>query len=270
MAAAGTSREKLSKIKSWFILLGYDPARTEVPNETVSKFEMAILDPDSHPPLSPLREKMILLSYLSLGEASTYRSYWDRIKDKPWVLHENKDWKDSYRVDVRSEEWGTIVLDEAIPGILEQGFQGLMLDTLDAAAFLEETAPEKFKGVKQAMADLVKAIHEKYPQLLLVSNNGFGILNEIAPVLDGLLAEDIHWMIDFEKQKYREVPKTDREYRINLLKGTAKAYSLPVFNIDYVSQKDRRLIKKCIKKSKKLGFKPYVAEKDLSEIYRQG
>jgi len=79
LSCARTLGERLAKVREWFILLDYDPARTEVDNQAVSRFQMAILDPDAHPPLSGLKGKMILISYLSLGEASTYRFYWEAV-----------------------------------------------------------------------------------------------------------------------------------------------------------------------------------------------
>ena len=231
---------------------------------------MAILDADAHPPLEDLSDKVILIAYISVGEAENYRFYWDTIQNTPVVIRKNPNWEGNYYVDVRSKEWQDLLLKEVIPRIRQSGFKGLMLDTLDTADMLESEDPVKFAGSRQAMIDLVRKIHTQYPDLFLISNNGFPLLNDIGPSLSGTLVEDIHMMIDFESHGYKPVPYEDREYKVNILKETMERFRLPVFAIDYVASQDEELIKKCIEESKALGFKPYLAEKNLSEIYNAG
>ena len=89
----------------------------------------------------------------------------------------------------------------------------------------------------------------------------------MAPYIDGMIVEDIHMMIDFENDTYKRVPPRDQEFKVEVLKKMMKDHKLNVFNIDYVSQKDRDIIREVTRDSKALGFKPYVAEKNLSSIY---
>jgi len=262
-------QKKLIQTKRWFILLNYDPSRNEVREEEALKFDMAIFDADAHPPLESLKGKMLLIGYVSAGEAESYRFYWEKIKGAPWILGENPDWKENYRVDVRSAAWQELLLEEVIPGVMAQGFDGIMLDTLDTADYLEETFPGKYPGAKKAMAGLVRQIRRKYPGLLLISNNGFSVLEEIAPSLNGMLVEDVYRMPDFTKGGYGEVPEEDRRYKVEILNKIQKSRKLPVFNVDYTAQEDKKNIRECIQKSKALGFKPYIAEKNLSKLYRQ-
>lgn len=262
---------KLEETEKWFILLDYDPVNHPVSTETLRSFNMVVLDPDDHPPLDSLKNKKkpIRIGYMSVGEAEDYRFYWDHIKDKPWVLQENPDWEGNFFVDVRQAEWRELLIQEVIPKIMEEGFQGLFLDTLDTAEFLESESPSRYDGSLEAMASLVAEIHRTYPQLMLLSNNGFAILERIAPYLSGLIVEDINMMIDFEHDGYMPVPIQERAYKIGILKPIMHNYGLNVFNIDYAPQDEPELICKNIKKSRQLGFKPYVAQKDLSEISRQ-
>lgn len=262
--AASESVNPLTKVREWFILLGYDPSAIQVERAKLSHYDMAILDPDSHPPFSLFNPKTMRIAYLSVGEAEVYRSYWERIKDESWILGENPNWEGNYYVDIREKAWRRLILEEVIPKIVGQGFQGVMLDTLDTAEFLETEF--QYPGSYQAMIQLVRDIREKYPGLLLISNNGFSILRNIAPWLSGLLVEDIYSMPDFENGGYVRVPEADRQYKIAMLQPLMKQYGLPVFNIEYVDRRDKKLAVQCIKSSKKLGFIPYVAEKNLSEF----
>jgi len=262
--------DKLEDVEKWAIVLDYDKENHPIDKETLRSFDMVVLDPDNHPDITTLRKNhLILLAYISVGEAENYRGYWDKIMDKPWVLEENPDWEGNFFVDVREPAWRQILIEEVIPKIVEQGFQGLFLDTLDTAVYLEEKSPKKYDGSLEAMASLVGDIHQAFPKLMQLSNNGFEILEKIAPYLSGLIVEDINMMIDFENNGYKPVPSQDREYKIGILKPLMDNYGLSVFNIDYVSQADRKLIRKVKRESQRLGFNPYVAEKNLMKLYNQ-
>jgi len=256
-------------IKQWFILLDYDPSKVALAPRSVKSFDLAILDADSHPPLDIFRTQTVLLAYVSLGEAEDYRFYWDKIKDANFLAEKNPDWPGNYRVDVRDPSWQDLVLNEIIPRLKQDGFCGIFMDTLDTAAYLEEKAPEKYRGSKAAMIALVKAIHERYPEMFLVSNNGFDILENLVPFLSALVVEDIFMMPDFEKGGYIKVPEIDREFKLTVLKRIQQKYKLPVLNIEYVDSKDRRARRYCIRESRRLNFVPYAAQKDLAEIYAQ-
>ncbi len=228
---------------------------------------MAILDPDMHPPLELFPEKTLLIAYLSAGEAESYRSYWNGIKDKPWVLKENLNWKNNYFVDVRNPEWHELILSEVIPGIIQKGFRGIFLDTLDTAETLESEDSAPYAGARKAMIRLVQEIRKKYPDLLLISNNGFAILSEIAPFLDGMLAESVCSTIDFEKGTYRKNSEADRMEKTVILRELAREYALPVFVVDYVSAQDESLRRECRDSDREEGFSPYIARKERSELY---
>lgn len=263
------SVKNLRDVRDWFILLAYEP-QTTIDSDLIKKYDMAILDADAHPDLEELRDQMILIAYISVGEAEDYRFYWDNIKKHPMVIRRNPNWEGNYYVDVRHKDWQNLLLNEVIARIRKQGFKGLMLDTLDTAQFLELENPIKYAGSQKAMIELVKKIHKKYPDLFLISNNGFSLLDELGPFLSGALVEDIYMMPDFEAHGYKPVPEEDREYKVTVLKKVMERFGLPVFVIDYVPSHDEDRVKKCLVDLKALGFKPYIAEKNLSEIYNAG
>ena len=266
-ACLSFSQNKLFTAEKWFILLDYRPSLYPVTGEEIARYDMAILDPDNHPEIAGLKGRVILIAYVSIGEAENYRSYWEGVKGAEWIIGENPNWKGNYYVDVRNPGWRRLIIDEVIAGAVKKGFDGIFMDTIDTSFMLESEDPERFEGSDRAMADFVYEIHEKYPELLLISNNGFSILDKIGPYLNAMLSEDINMMVDFEGDGYRRVPAEDRAHKIATLKKLMEKYGLPVFIIDYVSQDNRALIKECIKKDRKLGFKPYVAEKSLDRIY---
>ncbi|MFC2149826.1 endo alpha-1,4 polygalactosaminidase [Candidatus Auribacterota bacterium] len=265
---AREERNPLTMVKKWFILLNYSADLRPVDWKAVSEYQMAIVDPDNFPRLGNSGRKMIMIAYVSVGEAEKYRSYWKDIKDKNWIVAENPDWKDNFYVDVRSKEWRDTILDKVIPEIVRKGFKGIMMDTIDTSDMLEYEHPEKFKGADAAMVEFIKEIHERYPDLLLISNNGFSVLDKIAPYLSGMLVEDIHMMPDFAKGGYKEVPEEEYQQRVGILLRLRSKYGLPVFVIDYVSMEDKEKARECVEKCEKLGFVPYIAQKDLNDLYK--
>jgi len=256
----------LSRVKKWFILLDYSPDRA-VTASSIGQYDMAILDPDSHPPLEGVRDKTLLIAYVSIGEAEDYRSYWNEIKDKSWVIEENPDWAGNYYVDVRDRVWQDLIVEEVVRSVKEKGFDGIMMDTIDTSRMLEDMGPKKYRGAETSMVRLVRRIRRAYPDLLLVSNNGFSVLERIAPYLDGMLAEDINMMPDFVKGGYIKVPEEVRAYRVDILEKCSGEHGLPVFNIDYAPAGDKASEKYCVSRSRELGFRPYVAETALDRIY---
>ncbi len=259
----------LLKVNQWFILLSYNPERYDVTPSMILEYEMAIFDSDHHPPLEPLKEKMILIGYVSLGEAEGYRSYWNAIKDEPWVLNENPNWKDNHYVDVRSTAWHTLLLEKVIPDIIASGFDGVELDTIDTSDFLASAFPEKYAGANEAMIELVRKIHERFPKFLLIANNGFHIMEEIGPYLSGCLVESVHQTYDFETRKFRNTPAEETTYKSRILQEIQTKFHLPIFSIEYVRSGNRKAAQKTLKRSRKLNFKTYFAQTELDQIYPQ-
>jgi len=262
------NKKSLNSINKWFILLDYNPEKYFPRADATNQYDMVILDADHYPPHQQFSSQCLRIGYISVGEAEDYRFYWNQISKRPWIISENPNWEGNYYVDVRSAEWHSLLLNHVIPKIVANGFQGLFIDTLDTVDVLEEELGNKFSGSKVSMIALIEKIRQRYPELLLISNGGFSILKQIAPYLDGILVEDIYMMVDFKNDSYMKVSKSDRKYKINKIKEALTINPLPVFNIEYISENNHKLIKKYIHKSKKLGFKPYIAEKNLNKIYK--
>jgi uncharacterized protein (TIGR01370 family) len=252
-------------VQSWFILLEYDSGRTPILPGSLDAYDMAILDPDQSPDAGLFSPKTLRIAYVSLGEAEDYRSYWPRIQGALFLGPENPEWKGNYAVDVRNPVWRDLIIGQVIPEIVERGFHGIFLDTLDTASDLESQDPVRYGGSMNAMAGFVRDIHKAYPRLLLISNNGFSILSKIAPYLSGVLAESIH--MEHAGGGYRRVSPPDRNFKTAILSDVSRAYHLPVFIVDYAAKNDSSGRAWCLESSRKRGWLPYLAEKNLSEIY---
>jgi Glycoside-hydrolase family GH114 len=109
----------------------------------LSEFDLLVLDPDARLDLARLRRlapgKQIILGYLALCELGPGRGYAAKARDAGVLLHESATWPGSFYLDIRRPEWRRMVVEEIAPAILRIGFDGLFLDTIDDAAWLETT-----------------------------------------------------------------------------------------------------------------------------------
>ena len=87
-----------------------------------------------------------MISYMSIGEAEDYRSYWkeewEKFKTSPtWLYQENKRWRGNYKVFYWMTSWKSIIYgndDSYLTSILNVGFDGVYLDIIDAYEYYEE------------------------------------------------------------------------------------------------------------------------------------
>lgn len=87
--------------------------------------------------------KRIVISYMSIGEAEDYRSYWNPAwnSNKPaWLDAENPNWAGNYKVKYWNPEWQSIIYGNDtsyLKKILNAGFDGVYLDIIDAFEYYE-------------------------------------------------------------------------------------------------------------------------------------
>jgi len=88
-----------------------------------------------------------VISYMSIGEAETYRWYWQKQWDadhdgRPdpgapsWLDKENPHWKGNYKVRYWEAGWQDIIFDY-LDTIIAQGFDGVYLDIVDAYEYYQ-------------------------------------------------------------------------------------------------------------------------------------
>jgi cysteinyl-tRNA synthetase len=100
----------------------------------------------------PSGARRLVLAYLSVGEAESYRYYWRRQWDRfadgtpdqdapPWLERENPRWPGNYKVRYWDPRWQAILFGQAdayLDGILARGYDGVYLDLVDAYLYYQE------------------------------------------------------------------------------------------------------------------------------------
>jgi uncharacterized protein (TIGR01370 family) len=231
-------------------------------------YELLLLDDRHHPPLEPLRARgQTLLGYLSIGEVEKTRPYFGAIQREGLLVEENKDWKGSYRIDMRDRRWRWRVVNQLVPGLLRMGFDGVFLDTADVAGYLESRDPVRFAGMKKAAVELVREIRKKHPRAKVVMNRGFDLLPELAGDLTAVLGESILARWDFQAKIYRRAPAREYEEAVAVLsEAVRRAPSLRVLTLDYWDPEDEEGVRALYREQRQRGFEPYVSTVLLDRI----
>ncbi|MDO8494835.1 MAG: endo alpha-1,4 polygalactosaminidase [Deltaproteobacteria bacterium] len=244
------------RLSDWMIYYGTELTAPDLRGKT-----LAILEPENISPKTlTATGKIKFVGYLSVGEINESRSYWQAIKEKPFVLKSNPDWPGAHRVDIRAAQWRQLLLETIIPEILAKGYQGLFLDTVDTAEYLEETDPQRFAGSKEAMLQFVHSIREKFPSILILPNNGFALLDGWKEIVDGVVVEDLYTRYDFASKTIGETPLAVSRDKEGHLDRFREATGKPVYNILYASPESGSITQEAIRHSRQKSYHWFVTD----------
>ncbi len=216
----------------------------------------------------------IVLAYMSIGEAETYRFYWQESWDAdgdgqpdpgapPWLDVENPDWEGNYKVHYWDPGWQSIVFSYT-DRLLSAGFDGAYLDIIDAYEYYEDQGRDT---AAQDMVDFVAAIRA-YAQ---AQDAGFYVFPQNAPrlayeipaylgSLDGIGQEDIYYGYDEDDVMTPPTVTLELEGYLDLFTGADKL----VLTVDYATTPDH--VHDAYTKSQAKGYVPFVTVRDLDQL----
>lgn len=203
------------------------------------------------------RPERKILAYLSIGEAEDYRAYWQESWDSDgdgepdktapsWLLQENSEWTGNYKVRYWHKDWQTLITNR-ITSIMQQGFDGLYLDIVDAYEFFEHDTktnewvdnkvnPETNNTYRQDMFAWVKQVaeqaHKLNPNALIVPQNATALLTDTSYVnsINAIGVEDL-----FTDDNAKQEPATTEDNLTDL--QPMLAAHKPVLVIEYADDK---------------------------------
>lgn len=212
----------------------------------------------------------LVLAYLSIGEAESYRYYWKKEwknKNPRWLDRENPDWKENYKVRYWEREWQGIIF-RYLDRIIEAGFDGVYLDIIDAYEYYEEkgreSAADDMKRFVRNIAHYARKIKGR-ENFGIFPQNGEELLADPAylKLITGIGKEDTYYGYDEENQKSPADATAGTEKYLDM---AVKAGKL-VLNVDYVT--DTKKMAKAYTRSAGRGYIEYCATRELDRLVPQ-
>ena len=262
-ACSGNAPRYFDNKERWAVYYGQ-----EAEPDSFSPFRVVVLDSAAHPDIKEVKKYAgPVLGYVSIGEVDATHD----AANAPAVLIEKNTAWNSQMVDIRQPEWQKYILETKVPGVLSQGFDGVMLDTIDSALYLENKDPTRFKGMKDAAVYLVKALRHRYPDMPIMVNRGFGIWPEIANDVTMILAESTltHMEPGVSKNARWQSDGAYQQYLEKLVEAKGYNKNLRVYTLDYWDMNDTKGVLRIYDLQRKQGFVPYVTTPDLTTIHHE-
>ncbi len=236
--------------------------------ETFLPYDVIVFDADKHPPLRELQNRgKSILGYVSVFEAVAYRSHYEDLKKAGLLIRPDGDKGREY-IDIRKREWAELLIDVIVPELVKQGFNGIMLDTLDDAVALEERQPASYAGMGQAAVQTIGAIRMHFPYLKIMLNRAFTLLPRVQMKVDMVLAEST--LADARAQHAKPVlfDEGARGHVLTMLKTAKQSVpELKIYTLDYWDMADKVGITKLYEMQRLEGFVPYVTTQDLQLVH---
>ena len=281
-AVSGTgSAHLLKSAQSW----GYQLQNLNIARAAASPFDLLVVDyatdGDHASALKPadvarLQKKSdgsrrLVIAYLSIGEAESYRSYWQKDwKHQPpaWLLGENPEWEENFAVCFWDPGWQANLCgspDAYLDRILAQGFDGIYLDKCDVGEDLkrrEKQAARSRPDLDGDMAALVERLaayaRAKRPGFVVVMQNAEPLLERPAlrSTIDAVAKEELLYGLDAPEKTNAADEISWSQERLEMMRRDGK----PVFVVEYLN--DRAKITKAATKLRDLGYVPYIADKN--------
>lgn len=161
-------------------LARYDLVNLDADADNYTAAEIASLKAQ----LGPRGGKVI--SYLNLGSCEQFRTYWASCE--PFAVGSYQGYPDEKFMDVTDPAYRALILDSVAPPLAAKGVDGFYYDNVDV--YQEAQASRLTRNgqtltpaaVKQGVADLVRELRARYPNLYLVAQNG--LYAEMSPTAD--------------------------------------------------------------------------------------
>lgn len=231
------------------------------------KAHLVVLDPESKVDLQQLKQhNRLVLGYLSLGEIHRSRDFFKRFEWAGVLLEANPNWPDARLVDVRAESWQKFVLEQRIPQLMAQGFNGIFIDTLDSVIHYQSTHLDMV-GLEGAAVDLLEQIDQRFPDLFVMVNRGVELAPAFAPYVDAVLAESFVTDWNFKTRSPRMRKANEAEGYLKVLKRVHEEHDVKLYSLDYWDMQDRKTVKQIYALQKSRGYIPYVSTIELNQIY---
>jgi cysteinyl-tRNA synthetase len=218
----------------------------------------------------------LIVAYMSIGQAARFQYYWQpewrrEANTWPeWAVEFDATWANDVWVQYWHPGWQEIILtgaDAYIDRIIDQGFDGVLLDRVDAAWYFESQGRET---AYQEMADFVTAIaahaRQRSPGFGIFTINGEDIglrfrEQGYLDVVTGVLVEDLYYGYPTDNTASPSDWTAEREAMLDQWVTQDRL----VLTVDYARFDEQ--IDEAYARSAARGYIPYVSSRSLSRLF---
>ncbi|MGF1681499.1 endo alpha-1,4 polygalactosaminidase [Photobacterium minamisatsumaniensis] len=228
----------------------------------IMSFERVVVSPSliSKKQISTLHKgDTQVFAYLSIGEFDG-QTLPETLKNKSPLVNEN--WQ-SYVMDLTAPEWQNHLQEQA-EQLMEKGFDGLFLDTLDSYTLFAKDDQSQQRQ-QQALVNILKNLNSSSRSPLLIFNRGFEVIDNLNFKPYAVVAESLYHQYDPLANSYQDVKATDTEWLSSKL-NTVKQQGIEAIVIDYLPASDRNAQQRAAQQLLDAGFTPYISDGLLYEI----
>lgn len=277
----------LARVSSW----GYQLQNLDLKAAAASPFDLLVID-YSHDgsdeealdreaterlKRGPGGQRRLVYAYISVGEAESYRYYWQshwRKSPPEWLIGANPDWKENYFVRFWDPQWQRILLgsdDSYIARIAAAGFDGIYLDRCDVYEEIAERHKKAAAERKDIEGDMVEFVG-KISSYVRSRHPGFGIIMQNAEALlahdtvrdaiDAIAKEELLFGLDTAEKRNKADDVSESRQALDLLRTDGKS----VLVVEYLDRQELRV--EATGALRALGYVPYMSRKnrDLASL----
>lgn len=247
-------------VRNW----GYQLQKVKIQDVAASSFDLMVIDYSAdgsdekaftraqveRMQSKPDGSRRIMLSYMSVGEAESYRYYWDPAwKSNPpsWLLDENPEWPENFAVRFWEPGWQRLFFGSEnayLDRIIDAGFDGVYLDKCDVFEDLIQHN-KKVAGTRQDIeGDMVEFVVRlsryakgRNPRFAIVMQNAEVLLEREAlrQAIDGVAKEELLYGLSGPEKVN---PKDEVAYSKQAL-DLAHSAGRTVFVVEYLSDREK-------------------------------
>ncbi len=273
--------QSLTSVSSW----GYQLQNISIERLKNSSYELLVMDYSSDgteegkfssQEIASLKDAgKIPICYISIGEAESYRFYWNQdwnTNPPAFLGPENPDWEGNYKVRFWDPQWQNIVF-SYIDTVLKQGFSGIYMDIIDAYYYWSVENPEEPKAdslMIQFVLNIRKYLLDKgvsnfylLPQnaseIISAPNVSASLKQKYFEAIDGIGVEDVFFPGNLPENN-SFAPDTSRIRHLREFLANGKQ----VFSIEYITQEEK--INTFLQEADKENFVPYYCTRELNVL----
>jgi len=234
-----------------------------LPDE-LALFDIIVIDPAAaHDLKNRAFPPESVYGYVSLGEMRKDDPLSAEL-DPSWIKGGNTTWQ-SHAMDQTASGWRQFFIDRIAGPLRDKGIRNVFIDTMDSYQLFAKT-PEDRSRQEAGMIETVRALKAKYPDMRIMLNRGFEVIEPLKDVVSGMAVESLFRSWHQADQRYGEVSENDRNWLLGQIRRVRDTFGIPVVVIDYVAPAERELARRTAQQISNLGFVPCITGGSLTTL----